>query len=396
MLCGHNIICFAPNDWWGMNPSCTTHIMRGLAERNRVLWINPFSSDLSAGGRGGSRRGLGVRIRRKLGSLARYLRRPHDRIHVFSPLFVPIQGRRAIDVLNNVFLRLQIKVVCTCLGFRKPIVWYENVRAADLMDGFSPLTTVYHVSDLFAVDSYTSSSQRQKEREAAVSANSRLLICVSRELYEQKKREHQNVHYVPHGVDFDLFRNAAEDPRVPAEIAGIPRPIVGYYGTMTGHNDIEMMDYCAENLPHVSFVFAGQITAGDYTRLGARKNVFLIGRVPYERIPHLCASFDVCMLQWRMSEWIRKCNPLKMLEYMASGRPIVSVQIAEAMRYSDVISIADDKETFCKAIEWELKNDTAERREKRIEIASQHSWAKHVDHVSSLIQETIHDERSVP
>ena len=46
MIENHNIICFAPTDWWGMNPSCTTHIMQKLSEKNKVLYINPFSSDL--------------------------------------------------------------------------------------------------------------------------------------------------------------------------------------------------------------------------------------------------------------------------------------------------------------------------------------------------------------
>ena len=95
------------------------------------------------------------------------------------------------------------------------------------------------------------------------------------------------------------------------------------------------------------------------------------------------------MLQWKMSEWIRNCNPLKMLEYMASGRPIVSVEINEAKQYSDAVSIAGNKEEFCKAIEWELHNDTPERRARRIEIAARHSWSHHLEELSKLIVETI-------
>ncbi len=394
MLTGHDIVCFGPSDWWAMNPSCTTHIMSKLARANRVLYVNPFSSDLvSAASNAGQRRGLAVRIARKLKSLTRGLRRPMENLHVFSPLFVPIQGRRVLDGFNDVCLRSQIKGVCRLLKFDRPILWLENVRAVDALSWFQPKATVYHVSDLFATDSYTSNAQKQKAREQRVSSGTDLLICVSRELYEFKRRQRDNVHYLPHGVDFELFREAAEHGEPLAEVAHIPRPIAGYFGTMTAHNDIEMMTYCARNLPGVSFVFAGQVTAGDYSELSSLKNVHLIGRLPYEKIPRLCAGFDVCMLQWKMSDWIRNCNPLKMLEYMASGNPIVSVEINEAKQYADVISIAGSKEEFCRAIEWELHRDTPQRRAKRIEIAASHSWKHHLECLSELLERTIDAKR---
>jgi glycosyltransferase involved in cell wall biosynthesis len=158
---------------------------------------------------------------------------------------------------------------------------------------------------------------------------------------------------------------------------------------MTAYNDIELLLWCAQKLPDVSFVFAGQITGGDYSELKKLSNVYFLGRVPYEKIPQLCADFDVCMLQWKMDEWIESCNPLKMFEYMASGRPIVSVPIKEAMQYSDIISIAHNKEEFCKAIRWELQNDTVERSRKRVEIAGKHSWDNHVEKLSDLITQTM-------
>jgi len=390
MLTGHDIICFGPSDWWAMNPSCTTHIMSHLARANRVLYVNPFSSDLLGVKAGASRRkGLAARVTRKLKSLTQGLRKPAANLHVFSPLFLPIQGRRVIDTFNDLCLRTQIKGVCRLLGFDRPVLWIENVRAANAFSWFRSEVTIYHVSDLFATDSYTSNAQKQRAREQRISTDSDLLICVSRELYERKRAERDNVHYLPHGVDFELFRQAAECTEPLPELADIRRPIAGYFGTMTAHNDIETMVYCARNLPHVSFVFAGQMTGGDYAELCSLANVHLLGRLPYEKIPRLCAGFDICMLQWRMSEWIRNCNPLKMLEYMASGRPIVSVEINEAKQYSDVVSIARNKEEFCKAVEWELQNDTRERQAKRIEIAARHSWSHHLEELSKLIEETI-------
>ncbi len=394
MIKGYDIVCFAPSDWWAMNPSCTTHIMRALSAENRILYINPFSSDLLAGAGPGRRKGLGARITRKLRSLGRGLRRPVANLYVYSPAFLPIQGGGFSDAFNNLCLRAQIKGVCRLLRVRRPVLWLENVRAADAMPWFTPQATVYHVSDLFATDMYSSNTSKLQARERHISGESDLLICVSRELYERKRRERNNVHYLPHGVDFKLFRRAAESGPPLPEVARIPKPIAGYFGTMTMHNDIEMMLYCARNLPDVSFVFAGQITAGDYSELGRLRNVHLLGRLPYEKIPQLCATFDICMLQWKMCDWIRNCNPLKMLEYMASGNPIVSVEISEVQQYRDVVSIARNKEEFCDAIRWELRNDTEARRRKRIAIASRHSWTSHAEQISQLIAQTIERKKA--
>ena len=386
MLENHDIICFGPSDWWAMNPSCATHIMKRLAQKNKVLYVNPFSSDLLSTI---NKKGFLPRITRKLKSLAQTVKRAETNLYVFSPIFLPLQGRPWIDAINNLLLKLQLKAVCYFLGILKPVLWLENVRAADMMNWFSSSLKVYHVSDLFSDDSYTTNRQLQCQREQRISDESDLVICVSRELYSMKQTTRENVHYIPHGVDFELFKQAAQNDQQLEELADVHKPIAGYFGTLTAHNDIELLLWCAHKLPNVSFVFAGQITGGDYSQLKQMDNVYFLGRLPYEKIPQLCACFDVCLLQWKMSKWIEYCNPLKMFEYMASGKPIVSVPIKEAMKYSDIISIAYSKEQFAGAVRWELLNDTPERVRRRIAIAREHSWDNHIIEISQLIINTM-------
>jgi len=386
MIEGFNIVCFGPSDWWGMNPSCTTHIMRRLAKRNKVLYINPFSSDLLAVT---TSNGLMRRIVRKLKSISKFIRQPEEGLYVFSPVFLPIQGKQFIDATNDFLLKLQIKIVCTFLRMSKSILWVENLRAADTLGWFDAIITIYHVSDLFEECPYTGRKEILHRREQTLRDKSDVLVCVSKKLYELNMVRGCNVLYLPHGVDFELFQQAASNGRWPEELADIKRPIVGYYGTLTHHNDLESLLWCAEKLPDVSFVFAGETTDGDFSELMRQPNVYFLGKLPYERIPHLCACFDVCMLHWKMTEWIKYCNPLKMFEYMASGKPIVSVPIEEVMQYSDIISIASTKEQFPNAIQWELQNDTPERASKRIDIARQHSWDSHIERLSNIISEAL-------
>jgi len=383
MLRNHNIICFAPSDWWTMNPSCTTHIMKKLTRRNRVLYINPFSSTFS--GAAGTR--IITRTIRKATSIARFLGKPQKNLYVFSPVFLPLHNNSFIDTINSFLLKFQIKGICRLLKFSKPILWVENLRASDALGWFDAALTVYHLSDLFEDCLYSSNKSTLLKREQTISEQSDVLICVSQKLYEAKSSDRKNVYYLPHGVDFRAFRYAAENSNgFDEKLAQIPRPIAGYFGTMTRCNDIDTMLWCARSLPDVSFVFAGQITSGDYRQLLKLENVYFLGKLPYRQIPKLCACFDVCLLQWKMDEWIKYCNPLKTFEYMASGKPIVSVPIYEiAQKYSDIVSIAETKEQFANAILTEINNDTEQRRDKRLRIARQNSWDNHIEHLSNII-----------
>jgi len=387
MLQNQDIVCFALGDWWGMNPSCTTHIMKKLAEKNKVIYINPISSDLF--GMSKKKKRL-ARIIRKFKSVIKLVRKVNHNLYVVSPIFLPLQGNQFFDKINDILITMQLKLLQFFLKVKKPIVWIGNIRVADFISNFNRQLIVYHISDRFDECPYTHNREKLRLREATVSQKSDLIICASKKLHEWKKDLKTNAHYLPHGVDFTLFRKAGEQNICLEELNNIPKPIAGYFGTMTAENDIELLLHCARKLPDVSFVFAGQITGGDYSELLQMPNVYHLGRLPYEKIPLLCAGFDVCMLQWKINEWIKHCNPLKLFEYMASGRPIISVCIDEvAEKYSHVISIANNKKEFCDAITWELHNDTAERQNTRIEIAEQHSWDIHVEKLSQIVLDSI-------
>ena len=387
MLENYDIVCFGPSDWWGMNPSCATHIMRRLAVKNKVVYINPISSDV-LGMR--SRKGIAARIRRKVKSALRFVHKAEDNLYICSLKFIPLQGVAIVDWLNNIFFRIQLHLIMAVLRLDRPILWIENVRCVDVIPKFNWRLVIYHASDLFAQCPYTYNRDKLHEREKYAATNSDLLICVSRRLFEAKQKNNANTYYLPHGVDFSLFRKATEDNHQWEKLRDPQRPIVGYFGTLTGQNDIELLEYCAVNLPEICFVFAGQITAGGYGKLMAMDNVIFLGKTPYEEIPKLCATFDLCLLPWRMTEWIANCNPLKLFEYMASGRPIVSVPINEiASNYSDIVSIAHSKEEFCDAIRRELKNDTEDRKRKRVEIARLNCWENHNKRLCDIIQTTL-------
>jgi len=357
--------------------------MRRLAQHNRVLYVNPFSADLP----GALSREAGRRIWRKLRNTLTCFRRADATLYIFSPVFLPRHGHALIDSVNNTVLRVQITQLVRTLGMHPTLVWFENPRAADALDWYPDALKLYHVSDLFTACRYTRDRAALVRRDERLTAQCDVIICVSRALFELKRRQRNAaVHYLPHGVDFPRFRAAAQDKKPLPELAGLSRPIAGYYGTLTAANDVELLEHCARSAPDISFVFAGTVTGGDYGPLRSLPNVRFLGQVPYERIPALAASFDVCLLPWKLSEWIRHCSPLKFYEYLASGRPIVSVPIPQVMfEAADLVSIASDPDEFLAAIRRELATDDASRQAARVALAARHDWDGHIQALSTLV-----------
>lgn len=383
------ILCFGPADWWHRNPSCTTHLMRAFSLENEILYVNPFSTDLPTG----FSAGLWRRIVRKGRSLATALRRVSPGFHTFSPLFLPVQGNPTLDGVNNAWIWAQLRAVLRWLHFRPTLIWYENVRAAAALDWFPSVPSIYHVSDAFAESRYLRDEHAFRALEEALSQRTDVMVCVSERLYEEKRRRFgERAHLIPHAVDFALFSAAARASVRPAELAEIPRPIAGYYGTLSASNDLELLEYCARSLPDVSFVFAGVITGGDFGPLQALPNTHFLGFLPYERMPALAAAFDVCLLPWRMTRWIEHCNPLKFMEFMAAGKPVVSVPIPQvASAGGDLVQVASGPEEFSAAIRKQLKEDTSSRQLRRMELASRHTLERHVARFSAILDSILRD-----
>ncbi|MHC4359218.1 MAG: glycosyltransferase [Planctomycetota bacterium] len=366
--------------------------MHSFACTNKIVYINPVSSDFM-GIRGP---GFYRRVLRKVKSILKFFRKADHNFYVLSSLFVPLHGLWFIDIFNNALLIIQLRLIMFFLKVKKPILWVENVRCADIMSRFRWEAIIYHISDRFDECPYTHNKEKLRQRERYVSRNSDLLICTSQQLYNLKRKEYDNVYYLPHGADFVLFRRAAENGRPLRELRHIEHPIAGYFGMLTAQNDIDLLTYCALALPEVNFVFVGHVTAGDYRQLKKQPNVTFFDKMPYEKMPQLCATFDVCLLPWKMTRWIVDCSPLKLFEYMAAGKPIVSVPIPEvADNYADLVSIAYTKEQFSRAIKWELENDSPERRRKRIAIAGANSWENHNKYLSGIIEEFLQRGRQI-
>jgi glycosyltransferase involved in cell wall biosynthesis len=210
-------------------------------------------------------------------------------------------------------------------------------------------------------------------------AEADLTIFVNSKLHEQEAGQCKKALYLDHGVDFELFAGAAEDKTIPGELRGVPRPIVGFFGGIDGHTfDLGFVEQVVDLVPEASFVFVGNSSL-DCSSLAARKNVLMVGQQPYQRIAHFGKCFDAAIMPWQQNRWIEVCNPIKLKEYLALGKPVISTPFPELDSYRDVVYEATLARDFAGCIVQALEQDSAEKimaRQRKVENSSWDSKAQ--------------------
>jgi hypothetical protein len=97
-------------------------------------------------------------------------------------------------------------------------------------------------------------------------------------------------------------------------------------------------------------------------------------------------------MNWIMNDWIRFCSPLKTKEYLAMGKPVVSVPIPEVVdNLGDVISVASSPGEFVLKIEEELETDSSDKVQARIEKVAGESWRNKAEQISEIICHHLRD-----
>jgi glycosyltransferase involved in cell wall biosynthesis len=211
------------------------------------------------------------------------------------------------------------------------------------------------------------------------------------EMGEKRKKIHDNVHIFGCGVEFSHFNKAA-DPKtnIPPDIDFMARPILGWFGVVDERVDYAMVGEMARARPEWSFAMVGPVVKVDPNLLPHSPNLFWMGRRDYQQLPHYCAAFDVCMMPFAMNASTQYINPTKGLEYMATGKPVISTPVKDVVRqWSDICHIVRHTDEFLAAADQVLRNPDKARLEKGLQLAKASSWENTVQTMQRLIKEAV-------
>ncbi|MBN1442307.1 MAG: glycosyltransferase [Planctomycetes bacterium] len=339
-----SVLCFGGEDWWYHNRGhFDMQLMRELSRTVPVLYMNSIGMRAPRPAEG---RMFWRRLARKWRSIRRGLCRVDERFWVVSPFSVPGLHRAA---LSRWAMRRQLHSAMAALGSRSPLLWVACPPAVEALRGNPDgRGLVYQRTDRFenfpGVDrEFIAACDRELKQRADLT-----LFC-SPLLFEAEREECRASIFLDHGVDFERFAAAGRSPADPEDLQGIPRPRVGFIGGIDSHTfDPELLLEVVDLRPECSFVLVGACSLPDGWCPSPR--VHLLGQRPHDQVAAYMAGCDVLIMPWNRSEWIEACNPIKLKEYLAVGRPVVSTPFAALAPYRSLVAEARTAQEFAAAI----------------------------------------------
>ena len=181
------------------------------------------------------------------------------------------------------------------------------------------------------------------------------------------------LHLVPNGVCSDWI-DAEVHPVERLSLTPRPdRPIAGFLGALFEWVDLDLIAEAAQRMPEVEFVVVGPTRRGvSVDRLNGVANIHCHGAVTFHRVPATLAAFDVCLIPFKQDLISEYADPLKVYEYCALGKPVVSTVLFNAGGPEPPICVAATTDAFVNALRGALNEPTSER-ERRIRFARLHT-----------------------
>jgi glycosyltransferase involved in cell wall biosynthesis len=384
MISGRDILHFSLDDYWSSVPHSRHHLTEQfLRNGNRVFWINTFGMRMPSLTKKGNAR----KIVNKLKSFLKYIRQIDDNFWVCSPIALPLHGSATLAGINDHFLSMQIRCLLKTFRVRNPIIFVTSPMFPHIIEEIQHDKVIYYYSDKYVAYREIKHKEKIIQLDKMTASLADYIFCASTEIYDEVAQNKSNAYYLPHAVDFARFNGVLQaDTSIPADMKNIKKPIIGYFGSLTDSNDIELIKFLAAMRPDYSFVLIGKHSV-EYEELAGIANIYLLGKKDYREIPLYGKYFDICFMAWKMTEWIKKCSPLKTKEYLALGKPVVAMPIDELVSvYRDVVAVAYDREDFLKKIDFCLKNDSPQKREQRIDFVRSDTWENRFMQMINVIE----------
>jgi glycosyltransferase involved in cell wall biosynthesis len=350
-------------DDWGMEWMSRHQLLTRLADYFQVVWVNPspdwgesLRSLLNTGYQNSSLP-PGFQVYKAEFWLPKFYR-PRS----LASFTLRKRLNRARDLLRQ-------------RGCKKIILYIWRPEFVESLDAIKPDLACYHIVDEYSF-SDVDLPNSQQERELLQRVDQ--VFVHTRALLEKKGSLNSCVDLIPNGVAYQSF--AAPLPE-PESLRGIPPPRIGYAGYLKKTLDWNLLSELSVKHREYSFVFVGaqkkeEVTIRAMEELSRRPNMHFLGRVTTAQMPPFPQHFDVCMMPYLLNDYTSYVYPLKLHEYLASGRPVVASPTRLLKEFQGTIQVCKGAEEWSLAISSALQPEanTPEAREIRQAVARKHDW----------------------
>ncbi len=318
-------------------------------------------------------------------------------ITLFHPLKLLPNTLTAGRLANEALQRAQVRRAAREVGVEKPVLWLNPHQAVHMAGRMGERAVIYDITD-----DWTSIEQPEwlrrltiRQDEALCRKADAVIVC-SQRLYEMKRPLARRLELIPNGVDASHYARVLDgEGPLPEACRQWDRPVLGYVGTIHPDRvDTQLVEEIARKMERGTIALVGPQMLGkeEELRLVGTGRVRLTGSVPYADVPEYMRAFDVCITPHRMTVFTESLNPIKLWEYLAAGKPIVSTDVAGFRDYPELVRIARSADDFLRAC-LEALNEGEEPKLLRRAEAAKHSWDVRLEAVEAVVAKALEGER---
>ncbi|MFO0799636.1 MAG: glycosyltransferase [Gemmataceae bacterium] len=339
------------SDDWGRHPSSCQHLISHLLPTRPVVWVNTIGTRPPRLDR--------ATLARAVEKLKQWGRAPHPprepqgpAPRVLNPRMWPSFRGRLARGLNRRVLGRALRAAVAHLP-APPVVVTTLPITADLVGTFPAARWVYYCVDDFAVwPGLDGRTMRDMEAELVTKVDAAVAVSENLQLHLEKLGRPS--HLLTHGVDLDHFRRTPEG--LPESLRGLdalPGPLVVFWGVIDRRMDTEFVRAVAASLEVGTVLLVGPQDSPDPTLLTLPR-VATLPPVPYAHLPALAARAGVLVMPYADLPVTRAMQPLKLKEYLATGKPVVVRELPATRDWSDCLDAAATPDAFAAAVRERL------------------------------------------
>jgi teichuronic acid biosynthesis glycosyltransferase TuaH len=284
----------------------------------------------------------------------------------------------SLNKINNTRLANAITKAINKLSFRDFIFindndFYRGLYQKELLPGCSQY--IFYIRDFLTIQPYFKRHGRRLEKEIIKKAD--LVVANSAYLAKYASQWNSRTFDIEQGCDLNSYANT--DFPMPADLATIKRPIIGYSGAVTDMRlDITVIEHIASSFPDYSIVFVGPVDkAFKKSRLKNHKNIYFTGIKRPDEIPAYISHFTICMNPQALNPLTIGNYPRKIDEYLAMGKPVIATSTEAMQMFRDYVFLCKTKEDYVTTINQILSTphfSGEAEKQRRINFAFTHSW----------------------
>lgn len=339
-------------------------LARGLARHRPVLFVSPVQVHQTAG----ALRGRWRAARLEAGG----------NLLVLCPQILTGEYRSAA------VRRVNCAIVARALGpflHRRPVLFLTNSPfCSRLIDQLKPALVGYDIMDDFCAFEWA--PQEGRASEARILRRSSLVTAGTWAVREQFSRAAPGIEFLASGVDYEKLTRPASEP---ADLALLPRPRLLYVGTLNDRVSGDLVDLTAREVPHSSVVLVGPRRA-TFRAPAFPPNVCELGLKAHDELAGYYQHCDLGLMPFADNAAARAVNPIKTLEYLACGLPVISTPIPDVERFYVPPVVVAKPGDWPARIREMLEGNTDELRAGRKQFAQGRTWEKLVERMEEKIR----------